>query len=149
MAIVADVIASLEKNAVIQTKGEPDGRPYLMEKKTPSPKKRPLSDVLDEIESRISPEIRNLSVRNGEIVEKGDTMTRKNARILPLTPSIVRGLFTISIHADCLYDDYSVEDRDGTHELGEACDYLKKMIAWYRSKNEDFDVLQMTEGETP
>ena len=69
-------------------------------------------------------------------------MTRKNARILPLTPRIVRGLFTISIHAGCLYDDYLSEDRDGTHELGEACDYLKEMIAWYKSKNEDFDVLE-------
>ena len=64
-----------------------------------------------------------------------------------LTPSIVRGLFTISNHADCLYDYHSEEDRDGTHELGEACDYLKEMIAWYRSKNKNFDVLQTTEGE--
>jgi hypothetical protein len=60
--IVADVIASLEKNAVFQTEGEPDGRPYL--------KKRPLSEILDEIESRISPEIRELEVRDGEIVRK-------------------------------------------------------------------------------
>jgi len=29
MSIVSDVLASLEKDAVIQTKGEPDGRPYL------------------------------------------------------------------------------------------------------------------------
>jgi len=76
-------------------------------------------------------------------------MTRKNARILPLTPSIVRGLFTISTHADCLHDYYSEEDRGGTHELGEACDYLKEMIAWYKSKNKNFDVLQTTEGEAP
>jgi|TARA_R110000764_G_scaffold214427_1_gene300918 hypothetical protein len=60
--IVADVIASLEKNAVFQTEGEPDGRPYL--------KTRPLSEILDEIESRISPEIRELEVRDGEIVRK-------------------------------------------------------------------------------
>ena len=77
------------------------------------------------------------------------TLTLKNARILPLTPSIVRGLFIVSGHADCLYDDYSEEDRDGTHELGEACDYLKEMIAWYKSKNKNFDVLQTTEGEAP
>ena len=67
--IVADVIASLEKNAVFQTEGEPDGRPYLMEE-MPSLKKRPLSEILDEIESRISPEIRELEVRDGEIVRK-------------------------------------------------------------------------------
>jgi len=116
--IVADVIALLEKDAVIQTKGEPDGRPYLMEvdvelkitdprdggsvqrfpveddeqvigevtlswenegfevevermeEEVPSLKKRPLSEILDEIESRISPEIRELEVRDGEIVRK-------------------------------------------------------------------------------
>jgi hypothetical protein len=82
-------------------------------------------------------------------IPRGDTMTRKNARILPLTPSIARGLFIISGHADCLYDDYSEEDRDGTYELGKACDYLKEMIAWYKSKNKNFDVLQTTEGEAP
>ena len=69
--IVSDVIALLEKNAVIQTEGEPDGRPYLMEsEETPSLKKKPLSEILDEIESRISPEIRELEVRDGEIVRK-------------------------------------------------------------------------------
>ena len=76
--IVADVIASLEKNAVFQTEGEPDGRPYL--------KTRPLSEILDEIESRISPEIRELEVRDGEIVRKepgrGDLLT-ENRTALP------------------------------------------------------------------
>ena len=76
-------------------------------------------------------------------------MTRKNARILPLTPSIARGLFIISGHADCLRDDHSFEGRAGTYELGKACDYLRQMVVWYRSKNEDFDVLQVTEEETP
>jgi hypothetical protein len=47
-----------------------NGRPYLMEKK------RPLLEILDEIESRISPEIRELEVRDGEIVRK------KNPQIL-------------------------------------------------------------------
>ena len=62
--IVRDILARLEKDAIFQTEGEPDGRPYLMEKK------RPLLEILDEIESRISPEIRELEVRDGEIVRK-------------------------------------------------------------------------------
>jgi hypothetical protein len=31
--IVRDILARLEKDAIFQTEGEPDGRPYLMEKR--------------------------------------------------------------------------------------------------------------------
>ena len=65
----------------------------------------------------------------------------------PLTPSVVRGLFTISGHADCLAGDYSYEGRDGLHELDKGAEYLKELLRWYRSNHPDFDVVYETPEE--
>jgi len=63
-----------------------------------------------------------------------------------LTPSVVRGLLTISSHVDVDLTDYAHGGRDGTHELWKACAYLINLRLWYQQNHPDFDVSYETLG---
>ena len=83
MTIVRDVIALLEKDAVIQTKGEPDGRPYLE------------GDTMNNPTITITPaEIRYTPRSPREFWEFGEAFIPKGERMLRTHHDGEKGAFT-------------------------------------------------------